>query len=198
MLMMALAPVIGTAIAWVFLGEVLKPIEILAIFITLGGIAWVIKERQEDGTEPKKYSAGILCGLGGACGQALGLILSKQGLSDGIAPLSGNFIRVLVAVISLWLLTGITGRVKATVQRMTDSKAMGYLSGGVIFGPFLGVWLSLVAVQHTYVGIASTLMALPPIILIPLSHWVLKEKITLGAVIGTIIAIAGVAILFLV
>jgi drug/metabolite transporter (DMT)-like permease len=75
---------------------------------------------------------------------------------------------------------------------------MGYLSGGVIFGPFLGVWLSLVAVQHTYVGIASTLMALPPIILIPLSHWVLKEKITLGAVIGTIIAIAGVAILFLV
>lgn len=198
MLMMALAPVIGASIAWIFLGEVLKPVEVFAIVVTLGGIAWVIKERQEDGTEPRKYSAGILCGIGGACGQALGLILSKQGLSHGLSPLSGNFIRVLSAVVSLWLVTGITGRVRATLQRMADSKAVGWLSGGVIFGPFLGVWLSLVAVQHTYVGIASTLMALPPIILIPLSRWVFKERITVGTVIGTIIAIAGVAILFLV
>lgn len=198
MLMMALAPVMGAAAAWIFLGEVLRPMEMAAIVMTLGGIAWVIKERQEKDAEYQKRSAGILCGIGAAAGQALGLILSKQGLNDGFAPLSGNFIRVLLAVVSLWFVTGVTGRIPSTLRKMSDSRAVGYLSGGVMLGPFLGVWLSLIAVQKTYVGIASTLMALPPIILIPLSHWVFKERITPGAVIGTLVAIAGVAVLFLV
>lgn len=71
------------------------------------------------------------------------------------------------------------------------------MAGGAVLGPFLGVWLSLVAVKYAYVGIASTLMSLPPIILIPVSHWVFKEKITFGAILGTVIAVAGVAMIFL-
>jgi drug/metabolite transporter (DMT)-like permease len=69
--------------------------------------------------------------------------------------------------------------------------------GGAVLGPFLGVGLSLIAIQHAYIGIASTLMALPPIFLIPLSRWFFKEKITPRAVIGTLIALGGVALLFL-
>lgn len=197
MLMMALAPIFGTIIAWIFLAEVLKPIQILAIIITLAGIACVIRERKSEDAEYKRDWTGLLCGVGAALGQALGLIISKKGLADGFPALSGNFIRVLFATVSLWIMTTIMGRVPSTFQRLSNKKAVALLSGGVLFGPFLGVWLSLIAVQQTYVGTASTLMALPPIILIPLSHWVFKEKISIGAIIGTIIALSGVVLIFL-
>jgi drug/metabolite transporter (DMT)-like permease len=40
-------------------------------------------------------------------------------------------------------------------------------------------------------------MALPPFILLPISHFVFKEKIGWQAILGTLLAIAGVAVLFL-
>jgi len=69
---------------------------------------------------------------------------------------------------------------------------------GALAGPFLGVWLSLVAIQHTSVGIASTLMSLPPIFLLPVGMIIFKERIGWRAVVGTVLAISGVAVLFLV
>ena len=198
MLLMALVPVFGTFIAWIFLGETLDLYEILAISIVITGIVWVVTDRKNSDHQSNHYMIGILCGIGGAVGQAVGLILSKKGLANDYSALSGNIIRVFVAVSLLWLITLIRGKIPSTMRRLTDKKGMLALTGGAFCGPFLGVWLSLVAVQNTYVGIASTLMALPPIFLIPLSHWVFKEKISLGAVIGTIVAVIGVALIFLI
>lgn len=197
MLLMALVPVFGTIIAWLFLGETLSFAEVLAISIVIAGIVWVVSERKNNEHSGNYYIIGILCGIGGAMGQALGLILSKKGLGSDYSALSANIIRVFVATCSLWLITLIRGRIPHTVRKLRDKKGAIALSGGAFFGPFLGVWLSLVAVQHTYVGIASTLMALPPIFLIPLSHWILKEKISIGAIIGTIVAVIGVGLIFL-
>jgi drug/metabolite transporter (DMT)-like permease len=72
-----------------------------------------------------------------------------------------------------------------------------FIVGGAIAGPFLGVWLSLIAVQHAPIGVASTLMSLPPILLIPLAWLIFKERITQRAIVGTALALAGVAVLFL-
>ena len=41
------------------------------------------------------------------------------------------------------------------------------------------------------------LMALPPAILLRLRYFIFKEKIVWQAILGTILAIAGVAVLFL-
>ncbi len=60
------------------------------------------------------------------------------------------------------------------------------------------MWLSLIAVQKTEVGVASTLMALPPVFLLPIGRFFFKESIGYQAVLGTIVAVAGVAMLFLV
>lgn len=70
--------------------------------------------------------------------------------------------------------------------------------GGAFTGPFLGVSLSLVALSAAPVGIASTLMALTPVFLLPISRFAFKERITLRATIGTALAVGGVAVLFLV
>jgi len=47
------------------------------------------------------------------------------------------------------------------------------------------------------IGVGIVLMALPPVIILPISYFVYKEKIGWQAVLGTVLAIAGVAILFL-
>jgi drug/metabolite transporter (DMT)-like permease len=55
-----------------------------------------------------------------------------------------------------------------------------------------------VAIQLTRVGIAATLMALPPVILIPLGYLIYRERVSRRGIIGTLIAFVGVAIIFLI
>jgi drug/metabolite transporter (DMT)-like permease len=197
MLMMALVPVFSTVIAWLFLKEFLGITDLLAICITLGGISWVVLSGNKTTNKKNHYTTGLLFGIGGALGQALGLILSKQGLANDFSALSGNIVRIFTAMIVVWLISFLRGTALMTLCSLKDKKAALTMCLGALLGPFLGVWLSLVAVQLTYIGIASTLMALPPIFLIPLSHWVFKERIMISAVLGTIVTLIGVALIFL-
>ncbi len=198
MLLMSLSPIFGALLAWIFLRESLNFLEILAIIITLLGIALVLYDRKDQNHKDKNFLIGILCGLGASVCQALGYYASKKGLLYNDFPaLSGNLIRIMSGAIFIWLIALFQMEAKSTVFRLGDKKADIAIFCGAFFGPFVGVWLSLVAIQYTYIGVASTLMALPPIILIPISHWVLKEEITHISIIGTIIALFGVTLIFL-
>lgn len=201
MLMMSLAPVIAALLAAAFLGEQLSTLHWLGVAITLSGIAWVVLEGTPvSGPSParRNYRRGILFGIGAASGQAIGLVLAKEGLHGDFPALSGNLIRMSAAAVALWGVTIATGRARPTLRRvMADRGALLPIFGGSVTGPFVGVWLSLVAIQLTQVGIASTLMALPPVFLLPIGAFFFKERIGPGAIGGTLIAIAGVALLFL-
>lgn len=200
MLIMSLQPIIGGLSAWLLLGEKLRSLEWMGILLTLSGIAWVVWEGNSQNKTQNNpyYLRGILFAVGGAAGQAFGLVLSKKGLVNEFPAISGNVIRMLVATLSLWALTLFQGQVKYTLQQVRQHKRANlYTLGGSISGPFIGVSLSLYAVQHANVGIASTLMALTPIIILPISYFAFKERFGWGAVAGTLIAISGVAILFI-
>jgi len=201
MLMMSLVPVISIALARVFLGETLTGQQLLAVSITVAGVAWVILERSgtngTPGTE-QRYGLGILFALGGATGQALGLVTAKQGLIGDFSPISGTLIRMLTATIVMWGFTIAMRKVRSTLQHLRqDNRAAMQIVTGSFFGPFLGVTLSMIAVQTTQVGVAATLMALTPVFLLPISHFVFHEHIGWRATIGTLVAIAGVALLML-
>ncbi len=205
MLMMTLAPVLSTIMAWLWLGETLRWQEVAAILITVAGIAWVVSERKNkngngavtaDGGKP--YLLGILLGLGAALGQSLGLVIAIPALADDFSTLSATLMRMLAAMLAIWLITFLRGEAKKTVEAVRDRRALGFLIGGAFTGPTLGVWMSLTAVQLAPVGIASTLMALPPILLIPLSRGVFKEEISRRALVGTVIALTGAALIFLI
>lgn len=200
MLMMSLAPILAAVQAWIFLGEKLTSGQIFGILLTVGGIAWVILERNGKSENAPEYGRGILFGLGGAIGQATGFVLAKNGVGGGeFSPISANLIRMTAAVIVLWLITLLQGQVKKTISTFfNDRKGMLATMGGAFAGPFLGVSLSLFALQRVEVGVASTLTALPPIFLLPISYFIFKERFGWGAVVGTLVAMAGVAALFLV
>ena len=202
MLMMSLAPVLGALLAWLFLGETLVLREIVGIAIVLVGIIVVIVERSNAGTEGttdrRQYIIGLFCGLGGAAGQAGGLVLSKLGLAGDFPALSGNLIRLLVAAVVIWLIAAVNRQLVASYRTLrANPRALLSLTSGTVLGPVLGVWLSLVAVQNTSVGVASTLSSLMPIFLIPISYFMFGERVTKQAVVGTFIAFAGMVLLFL-
>ncbi len=202
MLMMSLAPILSTLLAWLFLGERLSPVQLLAIFITVFGIAWVVQDRNRqaavDVADRRLALSGLLLGIGAAAGQAVGLVLAKEGLAGDFSALSGTFMRMLAATAVLWGLTLLRRQASTTLHKLTSRpEAALWILGGSFTGPFLGVTLSLVAVQRTEVGIASTLMALPPVILLPVGYFVFKERFGWQAILGTLVALVGVGMLFL-
>jgi drug/metabolite transporter (DMT)-like permease len=86
------------------------------------------------------------------------------------------------------------GRVRSAVKDLSAMKRIGL---GSFFGPFLGVAFSLLSIQHTKAGIAATIMAIVPVLIIPPAILLLKEKVNLKEVLGAVITVAGVAVFFL-
>jgi drug/metabolite transporter (DMT)-like permease len=201
MLFVTLTPIISTLVAWGWLGETLQPAEMGAVLLTVGGIAWVMLERQQEqeaSVESKKqYALGVLLSLGGTLAGALGLVAAKQGLAGGFPSLSATLIRMVVATGVIWLLTLARGQAGVTWPALRDKKARLFIASGALTGPFIGVWFSMVAVQRAHVGIASTLMSLSPIILILPARWVFREQVSPRAVAGTVVALVGATIIFL-
>jgi drug/metabolite transporter (DMT)-like permease len=116
-----------------------------------------------------------------------------------LSPISANVIRMLAAVIALWLITFMQREAGKTIQTLKENpSALQLLALAALIGPVIGVSLSLLAVQNTAVGIASVLTSLSPIFMLPISHFYFKEHLGWQAVAGTILAMIGVAILFLV
>jgi len=169
--------------------------------VTIGGVVWVTAERAPNGNsnEPKddKKALGIMLALLGAAGQATGLVLAKAGMGESLAPLPATFIRMVAATAGIWLIGFIKRDNMETIRKIKDRRAMLLALGGSICGPFLGVWMSLVAVKNTEAGIAAAIMATVPILVIPLVIIFYREKVSLKAAVGAVIAVGGVALLFL-
>lgn len=197
MLLMTLSPLFSALLAWLFLGQNLSLPKAVAMAVTLGGIAWVVWGDGDHQTHPHLWR-GILLGIGGALGQSVGLVFSKFGLAGDFPPISANLIRVTAGLAALLLYFGATGRLRGTLGAMRDGRATAFIGLGAVTGPVLGVVLSLIAIAKAPMGVAATLMSLSPVILLPVAHFVFKEKVGGHAILGTLLALAGAAALFFV
>lgn len=198
MLIFALAPAMAALFSWIFIGEVLTWLEMAGMATTLVGIVWVVAAPEQHTSEGARntYALGVLFAVGGTIGQAIGLVTAKIGLTAGAMPQEANVVRLMAAATSVWVLTVALGETKRVVGMWTnDARATAFTALGSIFGPVAGVWLSLVAIDRAPIGVASTLMSLTPLFLIPVSRLVFREPIMPRAVVGTLLALAGVALL---
>lgn len=212
-LLMTLAPPFAGIAGFLMLGEKLAPTSLLAMTVTLSGIGITILSKDSDSRLPvlKLPLSGVLYGIGAGLGQGVGLVLSKIGMehytasmpSDAASgllsamPFAGTFIRVVTGIIGFSLIIMLKKESRSLQNALKDRTAMVCCLITTLLGPVIGVSLSLMAVQHTSAGIASTLMGLTPVmILIPYSVYA-KQRITLKEVAGTFITVAGVALFFL-
>lgn len=201
MLVFSTAPIWAALVGWVWHGEVMSPQQLFGVAITLAGVLWVVSESQDGNLkiDRRLYLSGLFFAFLGALGQAGGLITAKEGLTGDLPILSGQVIRMSVATLGIWIIALAGGRLRATARAWREKpRSTGLMLLGTTFGPVLGVWCSLAAVRYTpEIGVASTLQALPPIFLIPIGYFFLNERVSLRAIIGTVVALVGVAVLFL-
>ncbi len=198
MLIMTLVPPITAMFSFFILGERLTLFNYLGMTLTFSGIAVAIFSRNAKGEKLtlKLAPKGILFALGGAVGQALGLVLSKLGLKD-YDPFAATQIRIIAGIAGFALLITLLRRWPSIIKATSDKSAMGATSLGAFFGPFLGVSFSLISIKFTETGIASTIMALVPVLIILPAVIIYKQKVTVWEIAGAVISVGGVALFFL-
>lgn len=201
LLMMSLAPPLTAVIGWLLLGETLGGRDLLGMTLTVAGIAWAVLERNPQAKEagdasPRPSLQGLAMGFGGALGQAGGLVLSKLGMGS-YGAVEATQVRVLAGIVGYALLFLPFRWWPRVGEALRDRRALGHAAVGALFGPFLGVSLSLFAVRRVVAGVAASIMALTPIIIIPLVVLLRRERVGFGGIAGALVAVSGVALLFL-
>lgn len=217
-LFMTIAPPVAALTGWIFLGEQMSWMALVGMCVTMVGISMSVLARKED--NPKKIGVklpmrGIVYGLIAGAGQGFGLVLSKQGMlayeqhmqaaqvvaeNPMIMPFAATMIRCIVALIGFSIMYGVArqmGKESHTLHLLVeDRKAISLATLSTITGPCVGVALSLMATLFTSTGIAQTIMALVPVLILWPSHLFFHTKITPMETIGAIISVAGVALFF--
>lgn len=211
-LLMTLAPPMAAIAGWALLGESLSWKSFLAMAVTLTGIGMSILSRGQGHTVKLAMPLkGILLGVGAGIGQGVGLVLSKIGMThytealpsdapgamEAMLPFASTMIRAIVGSLGFLVLMALQkdlGRLKAAVH---DPVGMRYALVMTLFGPVLGVSLSLMAVKYTNAGIASTLMALTPVLILIPYVFIYKQKIRPREILGVTVSMIGVALFFL-
>ena len=195
LLILCSVPVLSAILGLIFFNEVLTWVAIVGMVITLSAISLVILLRQNGEEELHPHvKRGIAFAFIGAISQAVGLLLSKQGLADNSA-FAATQIRVISAIFGFVIFITIRKGWKDVRKAFSDKKAMGYISVGSFFGPFLGVSSSLLALQYTSLGVSTTIAQTNVILIIPFSVILFKEKVNLYEILAALFAFLGVAVL---
>ena len=210
-LFMTLAPPAAAFAGWVILGETLSVQALLGMCVTLTGIAIsVLNKGVSQKLSLKLPLKGVLFGIGAGLGQGIGLVLSKVGMNfyensipageavvADLVPFASTFIRAVTGAVGFLCVMGFQRQFHTLATSVRDRKGMNAALWATITGPFIGVSLSLMAVQYTEAGIASTLMALTPVLIIWPAHLLFNQKVTFKEVIGACISVIGVSLFFI-
>jgi drug/metabolite transporter (DMT)-like permease len=208
MTMMALAPVYTTVIAWSVLGEHLNLWGIAGIVVIIAGVMTASLGRDDGGgtfgSLPREVlRKGILLALVGSLGQGLGSVLAKLGMTGasadgaGVDPLGATLLRVVWATVAYWLAVVPRLDIGRTLPRLRDRRGVGALAVAILMGPFISVWISLVALRNTEAGIAQVLLGMVPIFVVVPAWIVYRDRPSLLSLFGIALAVGGGALLFL-
>lgn len=199
LLFSALVPPMTAIFAFFFLGEALTPTMFLGMSVTIVGIVWVLSEKHnEQETHIFAYlKMGLLFAFISIFCQSAGNILTKFSSSE-ISSLGISILRIGGALIGLSLFMTWKGWWKKAVTPLQSSKTFSMVLVATILSTYLGIWLLNAGLKHTAnTGVAATLLSTSPIFILPLAAIVEKERISPRAILGSVIAVAGIAILFL-
>jgi drug/metabolite transporter (DMT)-like permease len=211
-LVMSLAAIFAAVAAFFLYGEIMGTLAILGVGITLAGVILVLRESEEKSDEKKltrkEKQKGISLALVGAMGQGLGIAFLKKGMLlypettalGEVVPLAiaSTLMRMMLGAFFVWLVISIWGKLPEIKRALLDKASMAKVSAGAVIGPFVGVTLSTIAAYLVAVGVAQTLMSLMPVFIIPVVWLVYKQRTSWLGIAGACIAVAGVAVLFLV
>lgn len=211
-LFMTLAPIAAAFSAWAILGERMSFQAVVGMLVTISGIGLSVlnKGGGKHRLSLKLPLKGVLFGIGAGIGQGVGLVLSKVGMNHyeqsipageelvaDLMPFASTMIRAITGFIGFFLVMIFQKKLTTMSVTLRNRKGMNAALWATFAGPFIGVSLSLMAVQYTEAGIASTLMALTPIFILWPSSFFFGQKVTTKEIAGAVISVVGVSLFFL-
>lgn len=201
------APAAALLLGAPLIGEHISFTGIIGIAITILGVNYISLGKGEINTIPNhghgSITRGIVTGILAALCQGAGLVLAKKGMiaelqmHTSLHPFAATFIRLSIGTLSLFMLTTLQRNWKTVYKPIRENKEDGikYAVSGTIFGPTLGVSLSLFTVALIDPSVAQTIFSMVPAFAMVLAALFFKEKLTVPAVVGLLVAISGVLIL---
>jgi drug/metabolite transporter (DMT)-like permease len=198
LLIKSMGPPLAALAGFLLMGERISPLGLVGMLVTMFGISLVILSRnpEEKRMRLNRPLRGVFFAFLGAVGQAMGLIFSKLGMGS-YNPLAATQIRTIAALITFSILITVWKKWPEIRVAFKDKRAIAQIAMGAILGPFIGVTLSLVALQYAPAGVVSSLTSISPILIIPFSIGIFKEKVLPKEILGALISILGVILLFL-
>lgn len=196
-LLMTLAPSMSALIAWAGFGETMGSASVAGMLITTAGVASVALGRAPENAPhtAAERRKGLLFGLAAALCQALGMVMAKRGLVTGVSAFDAQTMRMYAGAASVIPLALFVRHAGLSSPAQPSRRAFGVLAVGVVSGPLFGVYFSMLAVEKVPVGVAATLIGLVPVLILPASRIIDGERITTRALVGAVIAVAGIAVL---
>ncbi len=194
-LLMMLGQVLTVVFAVIFLGETPAPIIWFGIALVMSGIG-IVLYASISGVRKGSGRRGLAFGLMSAVSMSVSIIIAKKAL-DSVSALQATFIRMAAGTLGVFVFGMATGRVGKWMLPFKDTKLLQLFVVSVCVITFGGFWLSIVAIKYTDVSIANTLNSTEPLFILPLAVIFLKEKITVRAIAGTVVAILGILLIYI-
>jgi len=201
LLISTIAPIITALLALVFLGEQIAPLAWMGVVVTTLGVTWVVMQmRSGDKAEKRINSKGLIYAFLFALAQAIGAVISRWALTEtSISPLQSAVVRLFAGIAFLFVWIAIR-RIKLgewTRAGNESTKTWRIVLTVVVLGAYFPLWLQQLAFKNTAVGIAQTLLTTSPLFILPMTA-LRRDKASCKEILGVFIAVAGIAILFLV
>ena len=186
----------------IFLNEIMSTINLIGCIIVFCGVVVAIaygnskdKNHRWEVVEGNIY-LGVSLGIGAALCQAIGLIMMKPILTMGADPIASAAIRTAISFVFLAFTFFLNYKIFNTKTNLSV-KIVGQSILSGFLGMALGMSLLLIALKYADAGIVATLSSTSPIMILFLI-WLLTKKIpTIGAWIGTVLAIIGSGLIFI-
>ena len=197
LLLGSVGQVFTVLMAVVFLRERPSAVAWIGIALVIGGVTWVMRERQEtdDGEEVRsKKTWGVVWGLLAAICMSAGTIFAKVGVAE-VSALEGTFLRLAVGMAGLALFGAVRRQLGSWLSPFRDPRVLRSILAAVLVIIFGGFWLSLLALKYIDASVAIILMSVEPLFVLPLVVIFRKEKVSLRAVLGALMAVGGVALI---
>lgn len=199
-LLMSLAPPMAAGFGFLALGEELSVMDWIGMLVTLLGVGWVVVERQPDqrGQLSHPSVGGVVLAILAAVGQAVGAVLSNLGMrTDDYDPFAATQIRVFPGILGFTIVLAAVGWFPRVAATLRQPRVTGLIALGSLTGPYLGVGLFLLSMKHIPTGVAQTIVAIVPVLIIPFVIVLYKERVSWRAAMGAVVATAGVMLLVL-
>lgn len=185
--------VLTVFLAMLFLDEIPTLATWMGILLVTAGIT-IVLQANLSGEQQRSQFKGIILGTLSVLCMSVSLIIAKKGLA-GISAMQATFIRMLAGGALMLMISGFTWQAGSGCLPFRDRRLLGQFFASVCLVTFGGFWLSLLAVKHLPVAIANTLNSTEPLFVLPLAAWLLREKITWRALVGSVVAVAGISLL---